>query len=149
MSTNQKSGCFHAGPGRAVSKNGIFHASAWPSEVDDALDAVDGASKKGFFQALEDVGARDAADGGFKDGVFQVDGALHVLCDLPGACTGSSCHVGLAVDRGPMASARAWGLFHCFLNMADPPEVEMPELCLIHCWTTNFPILVGYAADPR
>ena len=68
---------------------------------------------------------------------------------VPGACTGGSCHDDLptlTVDRGPIA---AWGFFHCLWTMADPPEVEMPELCLIHCWMMNFPILMGYAADRR
>ena len=101
VNTNQNFGRFHVGNGRAVSTDGVFHASAWPSEVDDALDAVDGTSMNRFVRVLEDVWVSDAADGGAKDGVFQADVAL------PGACTGGSCHDDLptlTVDRGPIAA---------------------------------------------
>ena len=130
VNTNQNFGCFHVGSGRVVSTDGVFHASTWPSEVDDALDAVDSTSMNRFVRVLE-------------DGVFQADVAL------PGACTGGSCHDDLptlTVDRGPIA---AWGFFHYLWTMADPPEVDMPELCLIHCWMMNFPILMGYASNRR
>ena len=141
VNTNQHFSRFHVGSGRVVSTDGEFHASAWPSEVDDALDAVDGTSM--IARVLEDVWVSDAADGGAKDGVFQADVAL------PGACTGGSCHddlPALTVDRGPIA---ACGFSPCLWTMANPPEVEMPELCLIHCWMMISPILMGYAADRR
>ena len=70
VNTNQNFGCFHVGSGRVVSTDGVFHASTWPSEVDDALDAVDGTSMNRFVRVLEDVWVSDAADGGAKDGVL-------------------------------------------------------------------------------
>ena len=81
-----------------MSKDGSFHASAWHSEVADALDVADGTS----------------TNFGAKDGVFQVDVAV------PGACMGGSCYDGLptlTVDGGPIAS---WGFFNCLWTMGDP-----------------------------
>ena len=87
VNTNQNFDRFHVGPGRVVSKDGVFHASAGRS--DDALDVVDGTSKTRFIRVLEDVWVLDAADGGAKDGVFQADVALPTL----------------TVDRGPLAGS--------------------------------------------
>ena len=80
---------------RVASNNGVCHAPAWPLEVDDALDVVDGVLKDGSFHAMEDVWAPDVADGVSKDGLFHVDGVLRALCDILGASKGGTFHAHL------------------------------------------------------
>jgi hypothetical protein len=83
------------GAARTASRNGVFHVQAWPSAVDDALDAVGGVLKDSFFHALEDVWTPDAADG------------VLFLCDIIGTSKGGRLHAHLpafTADRGLIAS---------------------------------------------
>jgi len=131
------------GAARVGSKSGVFHAVAGPSQVDDALDAVGAVVKDGLFHTQD--WALDAAEGA-RDKIFHVSRALDVLCDRLIASKGGAFHALpiVTADNGRLAPVAPLRLFPCVLIVADPPE-----LCLIHCRMTNFPILIGYAADPR
>ena len=80
------------GAARVVSTHCVFHTAAWPSEVDDALDAVEDVVKNGFFHVLETVWALDAAEGVSRDRFFHVSGAFHVLCDRLTVRKGGAFH---------------------------------------------------------
>ena len=136
--------------GAVDSKHKVFHTAAWLSEVDDALDAIGDVVKDICFHALETVSALDADDGvpcvWWRGRFFHVSCAFDVLRDMLTVCKGGAFHalpVG-TVDNGRIALIVPGRLFPCLFSAADSPE-----LCLIHCRMTNFPIRSGYAADPR